>query len=74
MVVLYVIHYHLHKAVTGTGTLHIYHNNCEAGRYINLNVYEASLKAVRNRLSCFRTQKYEQGLYQKGYIYTQFIS
>jgi hypothetical protein len=39
----------LHNAVNGTGALHIYYNNCEAGRYMNLNVYEGASKIAYNR-------------------------
>jgi hypothetical protein len=40
----------LYNAVTGTSALHIsYYNDCEAGRYMDLNVYEGSSKTAYNR-------------------------
>jgi len=43
----------VYNAVTETAVLHTYYNNCEAGRYMDSNVYKGSFKTVHNRVFRF---------------------
>jgi hypothetical protein len=54
----------LHNVVTGTVALYIYYNNCEAGRYMDLNIYQGSSKTKKPTVS-FQDAGIWSGKYQE---------